>query len=289
MSWQLLAIISATFFGSLNLIQKRALNNEHTLAFLAGSHITMAILTLPIFLLTDIPQINLEQFLYIVLKSVLVVIFFYLYGQSLKHLEVSEFSPLTNLSPVFTIIIAVSLLSERITPMHLLGIFITILGTYVLELEDGVLSPFRKIKNNKYIHLLFYGLIVGAFCASLDKYLLNGKINALSYFAYQRITIAILLFTLITILYGGIKDIKKVYSERPFSTFFSGIFFMIADYAYFLALAAPGALVSLVITVKRSGTLIPTFAGGEIFKEKHILKKTIACLIMIFGIFLIVK
>jgi uncharacterized membrane protein len=47
------------------------------------------------------------------------------------------------------------------------------------------------------------------------------------------------------------------------------------------------AAVGLVIAIKRSSALFTTVIGGELFKEKDLMRKSIACLIMIGGVFLI--
>jgi drug/metabolite transporter (DMT)-like permease len=52
---------------------------------------------------------------------------------------------------------------------------------------------------------------------------------------------------------------------------------------YAVSLAAVG----LVTAVKRSSSLFTTLIGGEIFHEKELIKKSVACLIMILGVFLI--
>jgi len=46
--------------------------------------------------------------------------------------------------------------------------------------------------------------------------------------------------------------------------------------------------VSLVIPIKRMSTLISTVVGGELFGEEHLLRKSVACLVMIAGAYLII-
>jgi drug/metabolite transporter (DMT)-like permease len=249
----------------------------------------MAILTIPLFFILNIQPLTPFQLLIVVIKSILVALFFLFSAQALRHLDVSEYSPLTNLSPIILVFFGLFLLNERLNTIHVVGILVTVIGAYILELGDGFLSPLIRIKNNKHIHHLIYGLLFGAACATLDKFALNGIIKTPEFFVYQRFFIAIILFGIITVMYDGYKDIVKVFKERPIITGLSAILFMLADWFYFLAVAIPSSMISLVITIKRAGTLIPTITGGEFFKEKHILKKSLACLVMLVGIYLVLK
>ena len=47
------------------------------------------------------------------------------------------------------------------------------------------------------------------------------------------------------------------------------------------------AAIGLVVAVKRSSSLFTTIIGGELFHDKNIFRKSIACLIMIVGVYLI--
>ena len=51
--------------------------------------------------------------------------------------------------------------------------------------------------------------------------------------------------------------------------------------------AAALAAIGLVIAIKRSSALFTTIVGGEIFRERDLIRKTIACSIMIGGVYLI--
>ena len=50
-----------------------------------------------------------------------------------------------------------------------------------------------------------------------------------------------------------------------------------------LALAATG----LVVAVKRSAVLFTTVIGGELFRDDHLLRKSVACAVMISGVYLL--
>jgi transporter family protein len=249
----------------------------------------MAAIALPLFFIFDIKAITPNQFLIVGIKSVLVVITFIFSAQALKHLEVSEFSPLTNLSPIFIMGLSFFLLNERVGSTQILGILITILGAYILELTDGLLSPIKRIRNNKYIHYLIWSLFFGALCAILDKRVLGSIIEAKEYFYYQRIIIGPMILIVSLLYYKSLKDILQIYKEKPFLVTMSALSFMLADYFYFLAVSIPGAAIALIITVKRGGTLFSTIAGGEFFKERNLIRKTVGCIIMLLGVFIVLR
>ncbi|MDY6777976.1 MAG: EamA family transporter, partial [Candidatus Nanohaloarchaea archaeon] len=48
------------------------------------------------------------------------------------------------------------------------------------------------------------------------------------------------------------------------------------------------AMVSLVVPIKRLSTLLATVLGGELFGEEHLLRKSLGCVLMIAGAYLII-
>jgi len=59
------------------------------------------------------------------------------------------------------------------------------------------------------------------------------------------------------------------------------------EWTYYLAAKIPTAMISLVISIKRLSTFVTTLVGGEIYKEKNLFFKSIICLIMVIGVYLI--
>lgn len=289
MNWFLFIIMAAIFLGFHDIAQKKALYKEYALALLSASSLIVMVMSLPILFFGKIQIVGLSMLFLIFIKSLFAVLFFFLTTKALRKMDISEFAPLLNLSPLFLLVLSIIFLGEAIKVYQFLGILLIIVGAYILELKDGLWSPVKRIKNSRHIHMIILGMIFGSIAALLDRYILIQSINVETFYLYQRIIIAVLLFLGSAIFYDGYKDIIIVCRRSFMWVFVASIFYLVGDYLYFMAVAVPVAMISLVIPVKRTSTLVSTLLGGEFFQEKSLFRKSLACLIMLSGIFLIVQ
>lgn len=85
--------------------------------------------------------------------SVLVFVFSKtLSSHSIKTNHLSKIIPLNNLGALFTYFFGLLLISETVRPLSLLGIFVTVLGTYLLNVEtarEGFLQPLKILIKDK--------------------------------------------------------------------------------------------------------------------------------------------
>jgi transporter family protein len=291
--WYVFTVLSALFVALAHITKKKVLYNEHALEFSAMRSLIIAVLSL--FLL---PFVNFH------LTIELVVIFFaigllgsvaaiYL-AKSMRHMEISTVSPLTNLSPVFLLFLTYFFLGEKINLQQFGGIALIMLGGYVLNIEHKLASfkhlvqPITKLFKSKYYHYILFSLIIYSVTAFLDKIAID-KMASLNFgrSGIYTATFFIWLFTavcLLVILYwkydfvGGLWHGIKVGGVW---TIFSGVFSVASSLLYFQAISL--SFVSLVIPVKRISTLISTFIGGELFHDHNLLLKSLACIIMVVG------
>jgi transporter family protein len=66
-----------------------------------------------------------------------------------------------------------------------------------------------------------------------------------------------------------------------------GVLLLLADALYFRALSVPGALVSVISTVRRTNVVLSFAVGAMLFGERNRLRKSFALLGVVAGIFLI--
>jgi uncharacterized membrane protein len=288
MPWYLLALGSAVFFGLYQVSEKKALTKEHSLVFLLASSLLMLAISLPMAFLGYVETVSFELLFYIFIKCLFAVIFFLFCAKALRHMDVSEFSPLLNLNILLLFVPAVLFLGERPGMINFLGAILIVLGAYLVELKDGWKLHLKKTLKNKYIHFVMFALVFGALAATMDKFVLARSVDVNTFFFFNRLFIAILLL----FAYFNSRSIKggvRIAYKRSFWWILAAaILFMGADYLYFSAVAVPVALIALVIPLKRMGTLVATVVGGEIMKEDRLLRKSVACLVMIAGATLIV-
>ena len=292
MPWYAIALGSALTASPYQIIEKRVLLKEHSLFFLATSFFLMLVLSLPMLPAGQVSAISATMFLYILIKCIFAVALFVFCAKAIKHMDISEFGPLMNLSPLVLLIPAVIFLCERLTLVSTAGVLLVVLGAYVVELKDGWRTPFRKAAKDKYVHFIFLAAILSALSATMDKFILakSAEIGVNTFFFYNRLLIAVLIVGAYFLFRDQkLTDSLKVTLKQSFWwILIASALFMATDYIYFSAVAVPVALVALVIPLKRMSTLVMTVFGGGIFKEDNLIRKTIACLIMIVGVALIV-
>jgi len=86
--------------------------------------------------------------------------------KTLKHFDLSTFLPLTNIQPLFILLLGVLFLGEKISSLQFVGIALILTGSYALELQGHlkILHPLRMLKRSKFTRYMFaaIGLIATA-------------------------------------------------------------------------------------------------------------------------------
>lgn len=288
MSWYLLAIMAAVFLGIYSIIEKRGLKRSNSLSFLLTSSFFITILSIPIVFTRNVFIFSPTEMALLVIKSLFAALFFLFIARALEKMEISEFAPFLSFSPVIVLIFSYIFLRESVGLLALSGILLVVIGAYILELNDGLLSPLRAIKDNESIHFIFFGLFFGALCAVIDRSILLREPDLLSFFFLNNVLI-FLFFALFSFFRkNNLKTLSKHLKPVTPWALLGALFYMTGDLLYFKALTMPTALIALVIALKRLSILISTIIGGEIFHEDNLLRKTIATLIMLGGVFLII-
>ncbi len=289
--WYVFAFLSAIFVALSHIVRKKVLYNEHALEFSVIR--SFFIMLIAFFLL---PWVNFS-----LLTGELIVLFLLIgfiasfatifLSKSMRHMEISTVGPLTNLSPVFLLILTYFFLGEKINMQQLGGIALVIIGGYALNVDhklSNLKKPISKFLKSKYYHFLLFSLILYSFTAFLDKIAID-KMLAIGFgkSTIYTATFFIWLFMGINLLvilywkYDFIKGIKHGIKVGGFLTFLAGLFSVVSSLFYFQALSMN--YVSLVIPIKRFSTLLTTIIGGELFHDHKLWLKITACVIMIVG------
>lgn len=284
-TWILLIIVSSLLGAIAMLFKKKALVKEHSAAYLlAFKPLELALLLffLPFIVFRAPAYIILFIFLVSLLTSVALLYI----AKSYRHMELSVVAPLHNLMPLFIILIAAALLGEAITYKHFAGIGLLLAGTYYLEAEHSKgnwLSPFKKLKSRYFVFLLF-GFLLSAIIAVSEKIIIR-TVSPFTLLFYHYSFQSFNFLVLSTFLYGGWRDIIHAYKLSWKPLLGNAFFANLSNLAYFFAISM--TFVSLAAPVKRLSSLFAIFLSGRFLKEGRILHKTIACLIMLAGVFVI--
>jgi hypothetical protein len=174
-------------------------------------------------------------------------------------------------------------LGERPTWLEGLGIVITLaslLGLSVVGAREGI--HFRR---NRWIWFLGGGTLLGALSGLYDKYLL-GSVGFKAATVQCWFSIYLALVFLPIAVGWKLRWWQRQEFQWRGSIVLVSLMLLVADFLYFNALRDPEALVSMVSSLRRGGTLV-AFAGGILlFGEVNARAKLPAVIGVVLGIVL---
>jgi transporter family protein len=295
-AWLIFALLASILASASSIVEKKTLFKQHALEFSATMSVYTLILSIPFWFFADLKSLSLEAIGYIYLGSLLGAVAFLLITKALRHIEISLTSPFLVFEPAMVAIFAAILLGERITTMQILGISVLIIGAYILTSHehDHFLEPFKHIFRSKYIKFILLALVLYALDSIIDKKIVGTPadgglgISAWTFLALVHFFLALNFAVIMIIFADGFQGIGKGLKSGGWLVFSVAVLTIGYRLSQIYAVSLPGVMISLVIPIKRLSALFSTIIGGELFKEEHLLRKSLACVIMIIGAVLIV-
>ncbi|MBS3163395.1 DMT family transporter [Candidatus Woesearchaeota archaeon] len=288
MIWIIYALLSAVFSTISTIARKKTLVKEHSISFLSINKLFQLIIVLIL-----IPFINfdmaLSTYAIVAVIAVLSVESDIFWTKSLKRLNISIAAPLTNFSPVIVAVLAFFMLEEKITYLQIIGMALIVIGAYVLEADHGkdIKNVWLHIKKSKYSLMLFLSLLIGAFSSIGDRYIVgNNIVNPISMIFWFYVFTTVLVLTIQLNDRDGFSKIKNTLKRTKFPIIVTAVSGLLTTAFYYLAIKS--VYISLVMPILLTSTLFTTVIGGEFFKEKNLFYKSVACLVMVVGVFLII-
>mgnify|MGYP000659136237 CR=1 FL=1 len=264
----------------------------------------IAFTSLPLLYVVDITSISSIALFLIFISSICSTASAITSAYVLKHLDVSESASLFALSPILITILSIVFLGENLSIIQLIGIGISCIGIFILEGHRhytkqtshdsalaGTLSHIdipeeTRASKTKIYSVLISALIFFSSNAVLDKYIIDEHaVNPI--YLLVLIQLCILLNFIILHVYTRKEktkssfDLSLVYQK----SFWVHIFFVITHrVTHVLALREIG--VALLHTIKQFSAVLTTILGGKLFTEKHMIRRTTACLCIVTGVIL---
>jgi transporter family protein len=292
-----LAVLSAVFLGLYDVAKKAAVQDNAVLPVLLGCSASGLALMLPLLAATCfgpgfahahgifIEPMSAVGHLLIVAKAALVTLSWVLTYFALKHLPISLASPVRASAPLFTLLGAVILFGERPTSRQMLGIAVILAAYWAFSLigrSEGI-----RFSRNAWVWSLFLGTLVGAASGLYDKHLLqSAKLPALAVQFWFTLYNTVIQGAIVALLWWPRRAMNTPFRFR-WSIVAVGALLLIADALYFRSLAVPGALVSVVSTLRRTNVVLSFAVGAILFGERKRAPKAIALGAVLAGIFLI--
>jgi len=293
-----LAVLSAVFLGFYDVAKKAAVHDNAVLPVLLASSCAGLLVFAPLLALVvlapnttaslgfDIVALSATGHALVLAKAALVTSSWVLTFFALKHLPISLASSVRASAPVFTLLGAVTLFGERPTLRQGIGILV-VLGSYWAFSWIGRSEGIR-FSRNPWVWSLFLGTLVGAASSLYDKHLLQGaKLPPLTMQLWFSVYNTIIQAAVVGLLWWPRRARTTPFRWRA-SILAVGVLLVVADALYFRALAQPGALVSVVSTLRRTNVVLSFVVGSALFGERNRVPKAVALAGILLGIFFIV-
>ncbi len=293
--WVYLALISAVFLGFYDIAKKYSVNKNAVIPVLILSSLTSSIIFTPFIILSTkgivpeysivfVPPGTFQMHLFAFIKAAIVGSSWIFAFIALKHLPITIVSPIRATGPVWTLVGALIIFSERYSILQWIGLVTVFISFYYFSVagkKEGI-----HFKNNKWIWYIIAATLLGAASGLFDKFLMR---NFDRMFVQSWFSIYLVLFYLPMLIFNWYPNRKTRY---PFQWRWSipaiGILLSIADFVYFYALTYNDSMIALVSLLRRGSVIIAFSLGAILFNEGNLKTKGLALAGILIGIILII-
>lgn len=286
MLWFVLSLLSALSQSTSDLFSKRSLanlNNEYLVAFLRTFFVPF--LVIPLLFITGIPALDSMFWIAVLSNAGLVAATSILYMRALKLSPLSLAVPMLAFTPIFLLVISPIMLGEVPGFFGIIGISFTILGAYTLSIKDirkGYLVPFKTLFKEKGALIMLFVAFLFSISSSLMKIGAEHS-SPLFFIALSETVVTLFLMPTLLIHSKGLSN--KGIRQNAKSIVAVGVFYSLMDVMFIWALQS--ALVSYVVSVRRTTIVFSTLYGHFYFKEPNIKDRLIGALVMALGVLFI--
>lgn len=278
-AWLWMTLISGVLLGFYDIFKKKALKDNSVFGVLAlYSFFSFLIVS---FEFSRAFRITRLDFAVIMLKSVIIFASWTMGFIAIKHMPISIITPFGTLSPLFSIVLGIAILQERLGYLQLLGIMVILVSYYFIGKAGK--SEIAGLFKNKYLYLMAGSALLSATSALIDKIALKQITSGQMQFWF---CFFLTVFYLLALLISG----RMTGEEKPLKLKFSvyillmSILIVLSDRIYFEAVKMPLSQISIVMPLRKISVFVSAIIGGIIFKEKNIRAKLACVLLLVAGI-----
>lgn len=278
--WIVFVILHSIFLGVYYCSKKKAVEKNSICEVLA------IFSTISFFIIATITRdaFNMEmKYLFIIIiKSIIITVAWLLELKAMKKMSVSIYSIVRLSSIIFTIILSIIFLGEKITATLLIGAIIVIIGLYLVN-RISYKSNNKEASLNVIIILLI-SCFLSSISALIDKkiliYINSGQLQFWFLFC---LTIMYWI-----VLYTRKKKINVKILKNNYWILVSAFALTVGDRFLFLATEIPESKISIIMIIKQLSVIETIILGRFFFREKNTVKKLLYSIFIIVGVVLTV-
>ena len=237
----------------------------------------------------DVFSVSLKYHVAILVKSFSIFIAWLCALNSIKRLPLRVYSVMDMGRMVFSILLGVIFLNEKLSYLQGLSIILVITGITLVNLKKK--GHDSENTTLKVLPLVLVSCVLNALSGTLDKFLLSPSPDRFIYgsdilTASQLQFWYMLYLTSFYLIYILVKK-EKIHVKKCLSCpwiYVLSIIFIIADRALFIANSSQNSTIVIMTLLKQSSVLVSILLGRLIYKEKDILYRIMCALLIICGI-----
>lgn len=291
--WMLLSLVSALFLGVYALAKKAAVHENAVPPVLLLNVLTAALLYSPIMLASAafpeslkstvlfVQSLTWEQHALLFFKSALVGTSWTFAFYGLKNLPLSIATPIRSTSPLWTILVAVTVFSERPTAIQWVGMIIIVASFFAFSLigkAEGI-----EFRRNRWVMMMMIATLLGSVSSLYDKFLLqHHRFRPATVQAWFSVYLCVVLLPLAVHWYVRERQTKPFEFRWVIPAI--AVTLLIADFAYFTAVSDPTAQIALISPIRRTSIVVPFVFGVVKLKEKSPKAKALCITVMLIGV-----
>jgi uncharacterized membrane protein len=208
-----------------------------------------------------------------------------IYMKSIKISPLSLTIPYLAFTPVFILVTGYVFLGEVPDSIGIIGVFVTVAGSYILNSTSGkqpLLAPFKNVLNEKGS----WQMLIVAMLYSLTSVLAKKAIlHSSPIFFGVSFCLTFNMMMIIVLLSMRKISLLSLLTRHSSQGFAVGALFFLQIMAGNLAMSF--TKVAYMISVKRMSILFSVLYGGILFSEEQLLKRLLGAAIMVSGAVLI--
>jgi uncharacterized membrane protein len=284
MVWFIFAVLTALFDSMKDVSSKYSLKNIDEYIVSWSFRFFALLFLIPLLPFTEIPPMDSQFLTVLFIAGSLGTIATVLYMKAIRYSDLSITAPMITFTPLFLLVTSPLILGEFPNHLGLTGVFLIVAGSYMLNVKErnnGYLAPFRKLLKERGPKLMLIVALIWSITSNFDKIGVQ-RSSPVFWVIAMEIFLTIVLTPIM--LYKSQKNLNQIRTGLKTLVmlgFFSALTLIFQMNAIKLA------LVTYVISVKRTSVIMSVLFGYLIFREKGIQERLIGVTIMVIGVLFI--
>ena len=281
MSYVFLTAGSAVFLALYDLFKKISVRDKKDIYEILFFYTLIAFLC-SLFFINNAFNISLKYILFILIKSFLISLSWFLTMKAMSKLDLGIVVPFSMLGTVSTTILAWVFFDETIGVAQIGGILVILVGLFLISRISR--KNDNEVNDYKYLWLLALAAFLTSISAILDKHLLNSISRSSVLFWF------FLFLAFIYLIICFIRNKKIVLNNFTNNLWVIGIgvSIFLSDLLYYWAVSIGDGNLSIISIIRKLSVFIGLVLASIFLKEKYFIKKLLVMLLMFVGLSFII-